>query len=185
MRHYDIIPIGAIIADPTIVPAFGGFYGIAPVDPVVMQTALDRAGLTMDAMGLGVLSFLYVGVGASLRDCLVPHLRNDSAGSRLRQSLGAILRDDLDLTVRHSAIGSLRFEPKSEKRLTDWMAASLQVAILRVDRPGQSERRVSGQGEQVVMQRGRRVHDNAWSQVLVRRKTIEDQNVVTDDWDLA
>lgn len=185
MRQYDIIPASAITADPSIVPALGGFYGIAPLDPLKMETTLDRAGLTMDAMGLGVLSFLYVGVGASLRDCVVPHLRNDSAGSRLRQSLGALLRDDLGLTVRHSAMGSLRFELMSEKRLTDWMAGNLQIAILRVDRPPHAERRLGGQGEEIVMQRGRRLHDTGWSQILVRRKLIELEEVVADGCDLA
>ena len=185
MRHYDIIAARAIAANPSILPDQGGFYGVAAIDPVLMDATLDRAGLTTDVMGLGVLAFLYVGVGASLRECVAPHLRNDSSCSRLRQSLGALLRDDLALIVRHSAKGTLRFEPESEAKLSQWMQANLQVAILRVDHPVHAERRIGGHGEEVTVQRGRRMHDNAWSQFLVRRKIVDLLPVGVDGPDAA
>lgn len=185
MKQYDIIAADAILATPSIIPDAGGFYGVAPLDPLLMDATLDRAGLTMDALGLGVLAFLYVGVGASLRDCIVPHLRDDSAGSRLRQSLGALLRDDLDLIVRHSAKGALRFEPASEKRLTGWMASNLQVAILRVQRSPGAERRVGGRGDEVTFQHGRRLHDAAWSRFLVRRKILDAADLAAERCELV
>lgn len=171
MTHYEIFPARAIYQDVSLIPDVGGMYGFALADPAPFVEALDRVGLGLDVVGLGHLPLIYIGAsGQSLRSRVAEHLANDAVSSALRQSLGAILRDDLDLTLRSNLTeGQLAFEPDSEARLTAWMVANLLVTLLPGQRPVEAERRSCLAQDPNLPIPGRRVHDTAWAHVLLHR----------------
>lgn len=169
MTHYDIIALDTIADDPNALPAVGGLYGIALIDVRVLTPPLHRAGLALDSLGLGRLPFMYVAAATCMRSDVARHLINHSAGSVLRQSLGALLRDDLDLAV-HGAGLLLSFDPASETRLTGWMIRNLVVVTKETVQPDRTERRgrvdiyADADGYPVM---GRRTYDTPWSRLLV------------------
>ncbi len=142
MRPYDIMALDAIADDATVLPLTGGLYGIALIDVRVITPSLHRAGLALDAVGLGRLPFLYVAAASSLRADVAQHLVDDSTHSALRQTLGALLSGDLALTVKAPSGPQLSFDRDSETRLTSWMVKNLVVATLQSRLPVEGERRV-------------------------------------------
>lgn len=67
--------------------------------------------------------------------------------STLRRSLGAVLKDELDLRSRPRGTGAsktnytnYRFDDAGEQRLSDWMARSLRIGVHELDDPREHER---------------------------------------------
>ena len=81
---------------------------------------------------------LYLGVSANLAEReFETHFHSKHTGfSTVRRSLGAILKDALDLTARPRGRGKseqsfrcYRFDPDGEERLTRWMTETLEVSV--------------------------------------------------------
>jgi hypothetical protein len=81
---------------------------------------------------------LYLGVSANLAEReFDTHFHSGHTGSStVRRSLGAILKDALDLTARPRGQGRseqsfrrYRFDPDGEERLTRWMTETLEVSV--------------------------------------------------------
>nr|WP_314188139.1 hypothetical protein [uncultured Brevundimonas sp.] len=174
-KTYVIHSADAIHSDITLIPEVGGLYAFSLKDPSVLAEPLARAGLTMDVMGLGQRALIYIGAsGDSLRRRVRSHLRDDTQTSSFRMSLGALLSDDLGLTVkpvRHKRV--FGFVPKDEARLTAWMIEHLDVGVLPASRPMALERRAITQSDPVLNIQGRRVHDAAWQVLLLRRRCLD------------
>lgn len=175
MKNYAIHSADAICKDIAAVPECAGLYAFMLKDPAVLAPALDRAGLVMDVMGLGQAPLLYVGAsGDSLRRRLACHLRDDTQGSTFRQSLGALLAEELSLTIRPVPSRHVfGFIPADEARLTRWMRDHLQVALRPAMRPAALERRAIADQDPLLNITGRRAHDTAWTLLLLRRKCVE------------
>jgi hypothetical protein len=82
---------------------------------------------------------LYVGKSRNLaqRDVDTHFATGKSGFSTVRRSLGALLRDELDLEPVQRGTGdsesnfrNYRFEDDGESRLTDWMRTNLEVAAI-------------------------------------------------------
>ena len=81
---------------------------------------------------------LYIGWSRDLSENLHTHLRNGGSGfSSLRRSLGALLREELDLAARPRGRTAedknyrcYRFDEEGEQRLSEWMGRNLRVAIV-------------------------------------------------------
>ena len=118
---------------------------------------------------------LYIGAsGASLRQRLHTHLRDDSQASTFRMSLGALLAEELQLKVRRVPSNHFfGFEPEDERRLTEWICTHLDVAWLVAERPVLEERRLIHSRNPMLNIRGRRAHDSAWTLLLLRRKCLQ------------
>jgi hypothetical protein len=129
----------------------------------------------MDVMGLGQRPLIYIGAsGDSLRRRVRSHLRDDTQTSSFRMSLGALLRDELALTVKpvhHRRV--FGFVPQDEARLTAWMIQNLDVGVLPALRPMDMERRAITQSDPVFNITGRRAHDAAWQILLLRRRCLD------------
>lgn len=178
MKGYVIQSAQAIRAAPDLVPDTGGLYGFMLKDAASLQPALDRAGLSLDVMGLGDRPMLYIGAsGASLRRRLYDHLRDDSQASTFRMSLGALLTEELELKVRPLASrAAFGFEPEHEARLTQWIGEHLDVAWLPAERPALEERRMIQSQDPLLNISGRRAHDSAWTLLLLRRRCLKRAN---------
>lgn len=80
---------------------------------------------------------LYIGWARDLAERLHTHLREGGSGSStLRRSLGALLREELDLsprprgrTAEDKNYRCYRFDDEGEQRLSGWMGRNLRVAI--------------------------------------------------------
>ncbi len=99
------------------------------------------AGCHLPGISVSDDGLLFIGkseTGMPARDHFVPP-GSDSGTSPIRRSLGALLRDELDLTARPGSldvdgkgVSSFRFSQSGEARLTDWIKASLLVSRLPV-----------------------------------------------------
>lgn len=174
-KTYVIHSADAIHSDITLIPEVGGLYAFSLKDPSVLAEPLARAGLAMDVMGLGQRPLIYIGAsGDSLRRRVRSHLRDDTQTSSFRMSLGALLTDQLALTVkpvRHKSV--FGFLPQDEARLTAWMIQNLDVGVLPAVRPKALERRAITQSDPVLNIQGRRAHDAAWQVLLLRRRCLD------------
>jgi hypothetical protein len=90
----------------------------------------------------GAKGLIYIGSSSNLRQRdFETHFGDKGSGfSTLRRSLGAILKDVLNLTAirrgpgrSRSNITSYMFDPEGEKRLTLWMAENLEVGFCQID----------------------------------------------------
>lgn len=99
----------------------------------------------------GVDQTVYVGRSASLsRRAIDNHLNSDSTGfSTLRRSLGALLKQKLQLSALPRSTGSsesnvccYRFDSVGEHRLTEWMHRHLLVSVCAVENPKLQEKAV-------------------------------------------
>lgn len=103
LSSYLIQPSGAIRQFIHQIPEEGGVYAMLLDHPEALQPALDRARLRLDPLRLGKRAILYLGAtDDSLRCRLKCHLSNDTARSTFRQSLGAVLAEELKLEARPS-----------------------------------------------------------------------------------
>lgn len=91
---------------------------------------------------------IYVGISNDLsRRELEDHFEAKSSGfSTLRRSLGALLKQDLELVAMPRSAGAsvtnmrnYRFNPDGEKRLSAWMRNSLVVGFCQVNNPVEME----------------------------------------------
>jgi GIY-YIG catalytic domain len=87
-------------------------------------------------------SAVYVGISGNLKQREFDvHFSSGSSGfSTLRRSLGAILKNELNLTCRPRSSGpsetnvtNYKFDEAGEQRLTLWMAENLDIGICPVD----------------------------------------------------
>ncbi len=174
-KTYVIHSVEAIHADITLIPEVGGLYAFSLKQPSVLAEPLARAGLAMDVMGVGQRPLIYIGAsGDNLRRRVRSHLRDDTQTSSFRMSLGALLSNDLALTVkpvRHKHV--FGFVPQDEARLTAWMVENLDVGVLPASRPMVMERRAISQSGPLLNIKGRRVHDDAWQVLLLRRRCLD------------
>ena len=108
-----------------------GFYGL-----------YLKCDHTMDAIDVPLDGLLYIGMtnaGFSHRDHFYPKSRH-SGYCTARRSIGALMRERLKLlprprSNRADAMQSnhFRFDPRSEARLSDWMAGAIHVARVPFD----------------------------------------------------
>lgn len=178
-KTYVIHSADAIHRDITAIPDVGGLYAFMLKNPKALAEPLERAGLTMDVMGLGQKPLIYIGAsGDSLRRRVRCHLRNDTQNSSFRMSLGALLIDQLKLNVKPIPYNNVfGFTHGDEVRLTAWMTEHLDVGVLPAVRPLEMERRAIIKREPVFNIVGRRAHDTAWQVLLLRRRCL-DQTLV-------
>ena len=178
-KTYVIHPADAILSDVTVIPDVQGLYAFMLKDAEALAGPLERAGLAMDVMGIGKAPLIYIGAsGDSLRRRVRCHLRDDTQNSTFRMSLGALLIDQLGLTVKPIPYkGVFGFTRPDEARLTAWMAEHLDVGVLPAVRPLEMERRAIIQEDPVLNISGRRAHDAAWQVLLLRRRCL-DQTLV-------
>jgi hypothetical protein len=96
---------------------------------------------------------LYLGLSSNLaqREFDTHFQPGQSGFSTLRRSLGALLKDQLDLVVIPRGTGAsdtnyrnYRFENEGESRLSEWMRAHLLVGVHPVDDPRALERELIG-----------------------------------------
>ena len=121
-----------------------------PSVPGCYALVADPAALEELGLGAGTNpTVLYVGKSEdSVRSRVSrTHLLKDRTGSStLRRSIGALLREDLDLHPQpRSSKRSLRdltnykFDPAGEARLTDWIGTNLRVVGIAVPDPAAKE----------------------------------------------
>ena len=106
---------------------------LAPAIPLPGLYALFLNSGVLGQISPGEDGLLYIGMTDSSLEAR-NHLWHRSSGfSTLRRSLGAILREDLDLVPIPRSPGSsadkFKFTPDGEQRLTKWMAAHLDYAF--------------------------------------------------------
>jgi hypothetical protein len=125
-------PVGSIRA-----PESPGVYAWFLDDPAVLPT-----------ISIAPQQPAYVGITSSLRERGDDtHFSDTGTGfSTLRRSLGALLKDELDLVARPRGTGAskqnytcYRFDSGGEQRLTGWMRAHLRVATAEHVDPGAVE----------------------------------------------
>jgi hypothetical protein len=101
-----------------------------------------RSGVTLGSLPAGREGLIYLGSSSDLRQRdLETHFGDKGSSlSTLRRSLGAILRDDLNLSAipctpgpSYTKLTSYKFDPDGEERLTKWMAENLEVGFCLID----------------------------------------------------
>ncbi|MGY0004020.1 GIY-YIG nuclease family protein [Micromonospora sp. I033] len=76
----------------------------------------------------------------TIRSRIRYHYRGNAAGSTLRLTLGSLLADELEISLRRVGSGKrLTFDREGEKRLTEWMAGHAQVVWTPTDHPWKLE----------------------------------------------
>lgn len=96
---------------------------------------------------------LYIGSSSNLaqREFDTHFAAGETGFSTVRRSLGALLRDELDLKPRPRGTGTsktnytnYRFDEESERRLSEWMHEHLRVAVHGVSNPPEIEAELIG-----------------------------------------
>jgi hypothetical protein len=109
-----------------------------PPDSSGVYAIYLRSGCRIPGMPTDVRGAIYAGSAANLRGRILgTHFVEDRSGSStLRRSLGALLKEDLDLTAlpRNAAESNkqtqhFKFEDEGERRLTEWMKDHLEVGF--------------------------------------------------------
>ena len=112
-------------------PPAPGFYAI------YLATGDHIGGIPAAAGGL-----IYVGTSKNLaqRDMGTHFTSGQSGFSTLRRTLGALLKDELDLRAERRSLGpsptntqSYRFDSAGEDRLTSWMLEYLEIGYCQHD----------------------------------------------------
>jgi hypothetical protein len=110
----------------------------APPEPGVYAIFLAE-GATLPLVEAPETRLLYVGSSTNLaqRDVETHFADGQSGFSTIRRSLGALLKDVLDLTAIPRGTGAsdtnyrnYRFEGAGESRLMEWMKENLEIAVL-------------------------------------------------------
>jgi hypothetical protein len=111
-------------------PDAPGVYALFQTD----QTMLNN-------FTVGELSVLYIGMTQSSLEVRSHFTHSNSGFSSPRRSLGALLRDELQLRGIPRSLGSsrtnttnFRFPDEGEQKLTDWMKRNLTYAFCRVEK---------------------------------------------------
>lgn len=122
----------------------------APPAPGVYAYFLTR-GSSLPAVSNPGGAVLYIGVSGNLADReFDTHFAEGKTGfSTLRRSIGAILKEQLELTARPRGIGAsktnftnYRFDDSGERRLSAWLREHLRVAVEAVPDPADLERQL-------------------------------------------
>jgi hypothetical protein len=107
-----------------------------PQKPGVYALFIDEVN-SLSSTSIPADGLLYIGSSSDLseRHTKTHFLSGQSGFSTLRRTLGAILKDDLELNgiARGKGSGShdftnYRFDPNGEQALTSWMKAHLEIA---------------------------------------------------------
>src|SRR5215211_5118690 len=96
---------------------------------------------TLPAIQIGPAGLVYVGMTASSLDSRCHFNHSHSGFSTFRRSLGAILKQALDLKAQPRSSGqsptntrNFRFDEDGEARLTEWMRDDLRYAHMAIDK---------------------------------------------------
>lgn len=125
---WDALSVGRTHIDALDAPAEAGVYAL------FLACARSLPGVRPPDSGL-----LYVGKSRNLaeRDVETHFATGKSGFSTVRRSLGALLKDELNLIAVPRGTGksesnyrNYKFEGHGENRLTDWMRTKLEVAAI-------------------------------------------------------
>jgi len=117
-----------------LVPETKGVYFIAGPLPDPFAERLRPSQSVLDP------DLLYIGAARDLRVRIASHIKNASSGSSFRMTLGAVLREELGLSI-HRHLGKLSFDfGQTEARLTDWLSENTRFRFWPVDEPFTVER---------------------------------------------
>ncbi|MCZ4109572.1 hypothetical protein O3U67_15890 [Brevundimonas diminuta] len=171
LSSYLIQPSGAIRQFIHQIPEEGGVYAMLLDHPEALQPALDRARLRLDPLRLGKRAILYLGAtDDSLRCRLKCHLSNDTARSTFRQSLGAVLAEELKLEARPSGRRGFSFEPRSELILSDWINDHISIAVRSAPYALVEEKTLIALQDPLLNIAGRRGKASAETVLILRRR---------------
>jgi hypothetical protein len=134
-------PAKLVMADPDLIPAHPGVY-LLGFD--AGQSFLDKIGYyefdDRRPVRIGAYEVCYAGASLCLQHRITDHLRRGSEASTFRQSVGALLSQELSLEVISAEDRTSFHFGDTEHRLTGWLRKYCLVGYLACDNPFEVER---------------------------------------------